>query len=338
VSMLRYAAMRLVIVIPVIFVMLVLTFLLTHVLPSNPAVLASGPNATAAQVAAKEHQLGLDRPLPAQLATYLGQLAQGNLGRSIRTNNSVVSDLSHRIPATLLLISVSLFFGFILAIGMALWTADREKGPAAHAGRLFGNVGSAMPDYFIGILLILILYVWLAVVPAPLGQAGAGGSNVPSRTGSYLIDATLAGNGGAIWSAIKHMILPVLTLSLACSPSLYRVARASIEDARRAKFVDYAMLMGCSPKLVRRRVIRNAAPPILTLTGVIYGLLLGGAVIVETIFAWGGAGQYAVDAIANNDFNAVQGFVLVAGVFSVFVYLLVDLLHAALDPRVRGMV
>lgn len=335
----RYAALRLAIVVPVIFVMLVLTFLLTHVLPANPAVLASGPNATAEQVAAKEHELGLDQPLLTQLGTYLGDLAHGDLGRSVRTDNSVLSDLTHRVPSTLLLISVALVLGFLLSVALALWTADKEKGPAAMVGRLFGNVGSAMPDYFMGLLLILVFYVWLAVLPAPLGQAAAGtGGDIESRTGAYLIDAALAGNLSAMGSAFSHLIMPVLTLTFAFSPVIYRVARAAIEETRRAKYVDYAMLMGCSPAYVRRRVIQNAAPPILTMTGVIYGLLLGGAVIVETIFAWGGAGQYAVDAITNNDYTAVQGFVLVAGVFSVLVYLVVDLLHAALDPRVRGMI
>jgi len=338
VSLTRYAALRLAIVVPVIFVMLVLTFLLTHVLPANPAILAAGPNATAEQVAAKEQELGLDQPLLSQLGTYLGDLVQGDLGRSLTTNNSVVSDLATRVPATLMLITLGLVFGFVLAVGMALWTAGKERGPASTTGRIFGSVGNAMPDYFLGLILILLFYVVLAVAPAPLGQAGPSGTPVTEHTGAYLLDAILAGNLSAIGNAISHLVLPVATMALAFSAGIYRVAKTAIEDAQRAKYVDYAVLIGCSPRYVWRRVLQNAAPPVMTMTGVIYGLLLGGAVIVETIFAWGGAGQYAVDAIRDNDFNATQGFVLVAGVFSVLVYLAVDLLHAYLDPRVRSMV
>jgi ABC-type dipeptide/oligopeptide/nickel transport system permease component len=338
VALTRYTAMRLAIVIPVIVLMLVLTFVLTHVLPGDPAVQAAGPNATKAQVEAKRKQLGLDRPVVDQLGTYLGDLAHGDLGDSIRTNQSVLSELIRRVPATLVLITLGQLFGFLLAVAMALWTADRERGPVATAGRVYGSVGNAMPDYFLAILLILIFYVALSIFPAPLGQSSPQDPAVASHTGSYLLDAILAGNLSAVGAGISHLVLPVATMALAFSAGIYRVAKAAIEDARRAKYVDYATLMGCSPQYIRRRVLQNAAPPVLTMAGVIYGLLLGGAVIVETIFAWGGVGQYAIDAITHSDYFAVQGFVLVAGVFSVIVYLVVDLVHAALDPRVRGMV
>lgn len=331
----RYTLVRLTVVIPVIIVMLALTFLLTHVLPANPAVLAAGPNPTAEQIATKEHELGLDKPLVSQLGTYFGDLAQGDLGESIQTGNSVSSDLAKRLPATLLLITLGIIVGAAAGIGMAIWTADREHGVLAGVGRVYGGVGSAVPDYFIGLLLILLFYVVLAIAPAPLGQAGPTAPEVPTRTGAYLFDALLAGNLQAAGIALSHLVLPVMTLALAYTAAIYRVARAAIEDARRAKYVDYALLMGCSERYVRRRVLENAAPPVLTMTGVIYGLLLGGAVIVETVFGWGGAGQYAIDAISKNDFFAIQAFVLVAAVFSVLIYLVVDLLHATLDPRVR---
>lgn len=326
---------RLAVVVPVVLVLLTLTFLLTHVLPANPAVLAAGPNPTPALIAQKEHQLGLDRSVLSQLGTYFSDLAHGNLGDSLQTGNSVARDLGKRVPATLELITLGIVLGALLAIGMAVWTADRERGPVAVLGRVYGSLGSSVPDYFAGLLLILLFYVVLAVAPAPLGQAGPTAPAVPSRTGAYLLDAILAGNGSAIGTALAHLVLPVVTLALAYSAAIYRVARATIEDVRRARYVDYAILMGCSRRYVARRVLENAAPPVLTMTGVIYGLLLGGAVIVETVFSWGGAGQYAVDAITKNDFFAIQAFVLVAAIFSVLVYLAVDLVHAALDPRVR---
>lgn len=331
----RYTLLRLAVVIPVIVVMLALTFLLTHVLPANPAVLAAGPNPTPELIAAKEAELGLDRPLISQLGSYFADLARGDLGTSIQTGNSVASDLGKRLPATLLLITLGSILGAAAAIAMAIWTADRERGPRALAGRVYGGLGSAMPDYFIGLLVILLFYVVLAVAPAPLGQAGPTAPVITSHTGAYTIDALLNGNLSAFRTGLGHLVLPVLTLALAYTAAIFRVARAALEDARRAKYVDYALLMGCSQRYVSRRVLENALPPVLTMTGVIYGLLLGGAVIVETVFSWGGAGQYAVDAINKNDFFAIQAFVMVAAVFSVLVYLAVDLVHAVLDPRVR---
>src|SRR5262245_5381177 len=181
----RYTLLRLAVVIPVILVMLALTFLLTHTLPANPAVLAAGPNPTPEQIAQKEQELGLDRPLLSQLGTYFGKLAQGDLGESTQTGNSVASDLGKRIPATLLLITLGTIIGAIAAIAMAIWTADRERGPRALLGRLYGGLGSAVPDYFIGLLLILFFYVVLAIAPAPLGQAGPAAPSVPSHTGAY---------------------------------------------------------------------------------------------------------------------------------------------------------
>lgn len=334
-SIARYTLMRLAVVIPVIIVMLAFTFLLTRVLPADPAVLASGPFPTPELVAQKEAELGLDRPLLAQMGTYFADLARGDLGESIQTRESVAYDLSRRVPATLLLITLGLLVGAAIAIVMAVWTADKERGPGAVAGRFYGGLGSSVPDYFLGLLLILLFYVVLEVAPAPLGQSDPSAAPIDEPTGAYLIDAILAGNGSAIGSALSHLILPVMTLALAYSAIIYRVARAAIEEARRARYVDYATMMGCSPRYVWRRVLENAAPPVMTIAGVLYGLMLGGAVIVEMIFSWGGAGQYAVDAINRSDFYAIQGFVLVAAVFSVLVYLAVDLIHASLDPRVR---
>ncbi len=322
-------------IVPVIALMLTLTFLLTHVLPANPAVQAAGPYPTHAMIVAKEQQLGLNHPVLVQLGNFFGNLFHGDLGNSIQTGDSVAQDLLHRVPSTLELITLGLLLGTILALAVAVWSADKETGPAAWVARLYGGFGSSVPDFFLAVMLILIFYAVLKVVPAPLGQSDPRSAPVPNWSGAYLIDAIHAGNLSAVGPALAHLVLPVVTLALAYSAPIYRVARAAIEDARRARYVDYLELMGASRRLVWRSVLENAAPPALTIIGVLYGLMLGGAVIVETVFGWGGVGQYAVTAITNNDFFAIQGFVLVAGVFSVVIFLIVDLIHAALDPRVR---
>ncbi len=322
-------------IIPVIVLMLTLTFLLTHVLPANPAVQAAGPYPTRAMILEKERQLGLDHPVLVQLGNYFSALAHGDLGHSLVTGDSVAQDLLHRVPSTLELITLGLLLGTVLAITIAVWSADKERGPAAFVARLYGGFGSSVPDFFLAVMLILIFYAVLNIAPAPLGQSSPRSAPVPYWSGAYLIDAIHAGNLSAVGSALAHLVLPVVTLALAYSAPIYRVARAAIEDARRARYVDYLELTGASRRFIWRSVLENSAPPALTIIGILYGLMLGGAVIVETVFSWGGVGQYAVTSIDNNDFFAIQGFVLVAGVFSIVVFLIVDLLHAALDPRVR---
>ena len=334
-SLLRYAAFRIVVIVPVVALMLVLTFVITHVLPANPAVQAAGPYPTHALIVQKEHQLGLDQPILVQLGNYFDELLHGNLGTSISSGGSVAHELLTRVPSTLELITLGLLLGTVLAVGVATWSADKERGPAAMVGRLYGGLGSALPDFFLGVLLILIFYAVLKIAPGPLGQSDPRSPSVPHWSGAYLLDAIHAGNLGAIGSSLGHLVLPVVTLALAYSAPIYRVARAAIEDARRGRYVDYLMLMGGSRRLVWRYVLENAAPPVLTISGVLYGLMLGGAVIVETVFSWGGVGQYAVSAINDNDYFAIQGFVLAAGVFSVLIFLVVDLIHAVTDPRVR---
>jgi peptide/nickel transport system permease protein len=335
VSLARYAAFRIAVIIPVIALMLTLTFLITHVLPANPAVEAAGPYPTHAMILEKERQLGLNHSVLVQLGDYFSNLVHGDLGRSIVTGDSVAQDLLNRVPSTLELITLGLLVGTVLAVGVAVWSAEKERGPAAFVARVYGGFGSSVPDFFLGVMLILIFYAVLNIAPAPLGQSSPRSAPVPHWSGAYLIDGIRAGNLSAVGSALGHLVLPVMTLALAYSAPIYRVARAAIEDARRARYVDYLELMGASRRLVWRSVLENSAPPALTIIGVLYGLMLGGAVIVETVFSWGGVGQYAVTSIDNNDFFAIQGFVLVAGVFSVLIYFVVDLLHATLDPRVR---
>lgn len=334
-SLARYAAFRVLVMIPVVALMLTLTFLLTHVLPANPAVEAAGPYPTHAMIVQKEAELGLDKPILSQLGDYFDNLIHGNLGTSVVSGNSVSHDLFSRLPSTIELITLGLLLGTLLAVGIAVWSADRESGPPAIVARVYGGLGSSVPDFFLAVMLILVFYVVLSIAPAPLGQSNPRSPTVAKWSGAYLIDAIHAGNLSAVGAGMAHLVLPVVTLALAYSAPIYRVARAAIEDARRARYIDFLHLMGGSKRLMTRYVMENAAPPVLTIAGVLYGLMLGGAVIVETVFSWGGVGQYAVDSINNNDFFAIQGFVLVAGVFSVLVYLVVDLMHATLDPRVR---
>lgn len=334
-SLARYALFRLALGIPVLIGILALTFLLTHVLPTNPAVQAAGPLATKASILQKEHELGLDKPLATQFGDYYWSLARGDLGRSAFSGRPAINDLLDRLPSTLELITLGIIFAFVIGVGVAVLSADHDRGVRNVTARTYGTIGTAVPDFFLALVLILVFYTTLKIAPSPIGQAGTHAPEIPNWSGAYFIDAIRAGNASAVGEGLGHLVLPVATLAIVYSAPIYRVARAAIEESRRAPYVDYAVMMGASPRFVWRSVVENALPPVLTITGVIYGLLLGGAVLVETVFGWGGIGQYAVTAITQNDYFATQGFVLFAAIFSVVVYLTVDLLHAALDPRVR---
>lgn len=334
-SLLRYTLFRLALAVPVLLAILAVTFVITHALPTDPAVQAAGPLATAEQVVAKRQELGLDQSLGWQFVHYFGDVFTGDLGRSVFTSRPAIDEIGERLMPTLTLITAASFLAFVLGIGVALLAADRRSGPRDWLARTFGTVGTAIPDYFLGLILIFVLYTQLHIFPEPVGQAGTVPPDIAVHTHSYFIDAVIAGNGSAVWAAFQHAVLPVATLAVIYAAPIYRVARAAIEETRRAAYVDYVTMMGGSSRLVWRYAIENAVPPILTITGIVYGVLLGGALLVENVFAWGGIGQYAVDAVKKSDYFPIQDFVLVAAVFSVAVYIVVDLLHAALDPRVR---
>lgn len=334
-SLLRYALFRLALAVPVLLAILAVTFVITHALPADPAVQAAGPLATAADVAAKRHELGLDQSLGWQFLHYFGNVLSGDLGRSAFTSRPAIDEIAERLMPTLTLITAASFFAVVIGLGVALLSADRRRGPRDWLARTFGTVGTAIPDFFLGLLFIFALYVEWHVFPEPVGQAGTLAPDIPAHTHSYFIDAIIAWNGEAVWQSFQHAVLPVATLAIIYAAPIYRVARAAIEETRRAAYVDYATMMGGSSRLVWRYAIENAIPPILTITGIVYGVLLGGALLVENVFSWGGIGQYAVEAVKKSDYFPIQDFVLVAAVFSVLVYIVVDLLHASLDPRVR---
>jgi peptide/nickel transport system permease protein len=334
-SLARYATFRIALSVPIMVGILALTFVLTHVLPTNPAVLIAGDGADANAVAEIEHRLGLDAPLLTQFWNYLVDLVHGDLGRSIQSNSTIMSELLQRIPSTLLLITIAIPLSGLIGIALAAFAADR-RGPRDYASRAVGTLGTAVPDYLFALAFILVFFATLRWAPAPLGQAGGDAPTIPRPTGAYLLDAIAARNAEAVGVGLTHLILPVAALTAHFCAPIYRIARAALEDAVRGPYVDYAVMMGGGKRYVWRMTMANALPPVLTISGFIYGHMLGGAVLVEVVFGWGGIGQYAVDSIFNNDYFAIQGFVLVVAIFSVLVYLLVDLVHASLDPRVRA--
>ncbi len=307
-------------------------FFLIRLVPGDPARVIAGPAASERVLASIRRHLGLDESLPVQFWTFLVNLAQGDLGDSITSGRPVFDDLVQRAPATLELISLAMLVSLVLGIPLGFAMARRRmrgKGKVIFGYAMFSG---SIPDFWLALILaFLFSYTW-GILPPPIGRLGF--ATPPDRvTGLLTIDSLLAGDLSTLWLALQHLALPVLTLTLVYSGLIVKVANAASEEAMRAGFNDLYASAGIRQRLTDRRVVRLALPPVATVAGITYGFLLGGAVLVEQIYSWGGVGQYAVSALRGADFAALQGFILLAAVFNIVNYLLVDVVLWMVDPR-----
>lgn len=330
----RYISRRLFISVFQILALVIGSFFLMRVLPGDPVVVRLGPMATPEGIAKLRHDLGLDLPLPVQLANYVKQIARGDLGNSWRTANPVLEDLKMRFPATLELITLSMGLALVVAVPFGVITALHPGGLLDKATLLYTLLAGSMPDFYIGLLLIFVFYSKLGLAPPPMGRLGLLLEPPPAVTKMYVIDSLLAANWETLRSAISHLMLPVLTLAFVQAGPILKMTRSTMLQILDGDFMYYARVCGLKTKYVWRYALRNSLPPVVTLIGLLYGILLGGAVLVETVFAWGGLGQYSVLAIVNADYDAIQGFVFVTSAFSLLIYLALDILYVVIDPRV----
>lgn len=321
--------------IPQLLGITLVAFLLVRLLPGNPATAMAGSLATPETIAAIEARLGLDQPLPTQFFMYLKNILQGDFGTSWYTSNPVTSDLAVRFPATLELISLGMIFAIIFGVIGGSISALKPKGFVDRITSGFATVAGALPEFWIGLLFIYVFYVRLGIAAAPIGRLDLQFSTPPSVTGMILIDSFLTGDMAVFRSAVSHLVLPVLTLSIALMGPILKMSRTSMRDAIDSDYVHYARICGMKKKYMVSYAFRTALPPIVTIIAVYYGFMLGGAVLVEKVFGWGGFGQYAVQSVINKDYFAVQGFLMLAAVFSLFIYLAVDIIYMIVDPRQR---
>jgi peptide/nickel transport system permease protein len=313
-----------------------ITFALTRSLGS-PASLLAGQQATEASIGSLEREMGLDRPLPEQYFRYLGALVQGNLGVSRFTYQPVLSDIGDRFPATLELAAFGLLLGLCWAVPLGLMAAIRPGGLADRVlGPVSGQIGLSVPSFAIGLILIYLLYFRFGLVPAPLGRLGPAAEAPPEVTGLFTVDALLANRPDILRSSLAHLFLPGLTLALGFSPPIYQLTRDTARTVLRSDFVRAARSYGISAREIHtRRVLRHVLPPIMTSAALTFGYLLSGTILVEVVFAWPGVGQYAVQALNRLDYEPILGLVLLGTLVYVVLFLVTDLVQAAIDPRVR---
>ncbi len=333
---LRAIGYRLLQAVPVIFGIIVITFLLTRALPGDPAVYFAGPAADERSIAEIRAQLGLDRPLPVQFWHYLGDLARGDLGTSISTGQPVIHELMTRLPASLELTLAALLFAVLVAVPLGILAATRPDTWVDHLCRFIVTAGVSLPTFFTGLLLVYIFYFLLGWAPPPMGRLDILYLSPERVTGFYLIDAVIAGEY-AVWrSAAAHLVLPALTLGLFTLAPIARMTRAAMLQILASDFIRTARAAG----LTRRKILiayafRNALLPVITTLGMVFSFALGANVLVEKVFAWPGIGSYAVEALVDSDYAAVQGFVLAMALLFVMLNLVIDLTYTLIDPRVR---
>jgi peptide/nickel transport system permease protein len=311
-------------------------FAITNVLPGNPAKVRLGPLATEAALAAEEKRMGLDRPLPERYVTFVTGAVQGDLGMSFKTEQPVATDLGQRIPATLELALAATFVALLVGVPFGFWAAARRDTAIDHVARNVAALAGAMPIFFLGIALLFIFSYQLGWTPGTEGRWPFTQEPPPNVTGFLTIDSLLAGDIGAFGTALRYLALPALTLAVIELAPIIKMSRSAMLEVLGTDYVRTSRALGFSGRQVfLGDALRNALIPIVTLVGIVLGYLVAGNVIVERMFSWPGIGQYAYGAVTSNDFNAIQGFVLLVAAVYVLLNLAIDLIYAVVDPRIR---
>jgi peptide/nickel transport system permease protein len=330
---LRFILRRTLSAIPSLFGLLIVTFLLIRIVPSDPAAALAGDNATPQQIATIRHEYGFDRPVGEQLLLYIGQVFRFNFGESQYSHRPVGLDIRQRLPATLELTFASLLFATLVGVPLGVVAGIHHNRWPDFALRLFSITGIAIAAFWFAIMLQLLFSMQLDWLPLR-GRAEAGLVMPPEVTGSLLLDSLIAGRLDAFWDALRHLVLPVGTLSLGALASIARFTRAGILETMQKDFVLYERAVGYPRwRLIWIYMLRNSVIAAVSQIGLLFGALIAGAVVVESIYDWPGIGNYAVQAILTADYKVMLAVTLLIGVVYTVVNILTDLVHGLLDPR-----
>jgi peptide/nickel transport system permease protein len=312
----------------------IVVFFMVRAIPGDPAQLLLGQQATQEQVEQVRQNMGLDKPIIVQYGLFLADAVRGDLGDSIVTGRPVTTELFERFPATLELTMFAMFVAIIVGVPVGVISAVKQYSWLDKATSVLALTGISMPIFWLAMILIVIFFVNLGWLPFP-GRLGTGYA-VTSITGLVLVDSLLTLNFPAFWDGLKHLIMPAIALGTTAMAIITRMTRSSMLEVMGEDYVRTARAKGVVPwRVVFKHALRNAMLPTVTVIGLQVGILMGGAVITETIFSWPGIGQIAYQSIYQRDYAMVQGVVLYGAALFVLVNLLVDILYAVLDPRVR---
>ena len=323
---------RLIWLVPTLLGLIALVFTISHVIPADPVRVIAGEQATAEQIAALRTKLGFDRPLWEQFLAYIGKVAQGDLGMSLFSQRPITEDLMARLPATLELGIAAVFLAVFVGVPLGVVSALFRNSPLDHAVRVVSVSGLAIASFWLAMELQLLFSMKLAWTPL---SGRIDGFPPEPRSGFMTIDAIADRDWEALFSALRHLALPTLTLALPAAAQLVRLTRAGVLEVINSNHVLYQRAMGYPERvIVWKYVLRAAMTATVTQIGLIFGVyVLAGAIVVETVFDWPGIGLFAVNSILRSDYNGIVGFTIWAGLIFILVNLIVDLVHSFVDPR-----
>jgi peptide/nickel transport system permease protein len=331
--MLRFFLRRMLSAFPSLIGLMIVTFLLIRVVPADPAAALAGDNATPQQIAEIRHQYGFDRPIYEQLLLYFGQVFRFDFGESQYSHRAVGLDIAQRLPATLELTLAALSLAILVGIPLGVIAGVNHNRWPDFALRLFTITGVAIATFWFAIMLQLLFSMQLDWLPLR-GRSASGMALPPVITGSLILDSLIAGRLDACWDALRHLVLPAVTLSLGALATIARFTRAGVLETMQRDFVLYERAVGYPRRrLIWVYVLRNSVIAAVTQIGLLFGTLIAGAVVVESIFDWPGIGNYAVQAILTADYKVMLAVTLLIGVVYTVVNIVIDLVHGLLDPR-----
>ena len=335
-SLRRYALTRLALVVPMIFILLTFVFVLMRVAPGDPISAALGGHAPPEVIAQIKHELGYDRPIYAQYGTYLESIGRGDLGTTITDRRAVTDIIRVNGAATLELTFYAMIVAILVGVSVGVLAGRFRDTSLDVGGRLFGIIIYATPVFFLGLLAQLFFGSYLGWLPvsdraSPITQA-----TLETHTNIFTIDAIIDGNWAALKDVIRHLILPAVTLGLVTAGVFIRLIRVNVIRTMKDDYIEAARARGIDEhSVVYNHAFRNALVPVITVVGLTVALLLGGAVLTETTFNWPGLGHELVNYLANRDYAAVQGIIIVFALVVVVVSVIIDFVNAYIDPRIR---
>lgn len=332
--MFSYILKRLLWSVPTLFGVSLLVFLMVHLSPGDPAMTLLGDHATKESIEKVRQEMGLNKPLYEQYFIFITKAVTGDFGNSIKTKQSVLEEFKDRFPATVELATVAMILAIILGIGAGIISAIKRYSMFDYSAMFVALAGVSMPVFWLGLVLIYFFSVKLGILPVS-GRLGYE-FYVENVTGIYLIDTLLANDIEAFWDALKHLIMPAIALGTIPMAIIARMTRASMIEVMKEDYIRTAKAKGCSNfSVIIIHALRNAMMPVITVIGLMLGTLFAGAILTETTFSWPGIGKWIVNAVYQRDFPIIQSATLIIATMFIVVNLLVDLLYALINPKIR---
>ncbi len=333
-SIWKYIFKRLLMVIPTLVGVSLLVFFIIHLIPGDPAQVMLYPKGTPEEIEALRHKLGLNKPLAVQYMDWVINAVHLDLGNSVFSGEKVVSEIFNRFPATIELTLGALLIAVLVGIPLGVIAARKKNTFLDYSCITFSLLGVSIPVFWLGLMLIFIFSASLGLLP--VSGRMAMGMPIQDITGFYLLDAILTGNKAAFGDIFKHLILPSVALATVPLALIVRITRSSMLDVFTQDYMRTAKAKGLPVRrVIYKHALKNSLIPVITVIGIQVGSLLGGAILTETVFSWPGIGSLVIDAIYSRDYPVIQGVVFIIALIMIIVNLIVDIIYAYVDPRIR---